>query len=1204
MRKGKLNKIKWFFVGVVLCAASLSPDLFAAINLNIRNLNVDNMPIIECEIKADNNGVPVVIDSKNVLIQEGFKVCSKYQYELLSDGWYKIKWATERDDYEDSNKTDKDRYLINIFVSSGGETGTAARVILTDENRRVTIHNNVNYNLIEEALVDPRYPLQIRLNAIGNFKDKYMEKVRVDSITFDSPAFSYTFEGNSTDQSIKSLPGLFQPTILYLVNIYFKPTDNKSFRSYMTVHFEGGFKSRLALYAGTFNVERKTVLNLVYPNGKEKLTPCQDIEIKWKGHTQDLPVRVDYSIDGGSTWKYINEVVDSVCNWKIPDLNSENVFIRVTQDFNKTSEKSFVGQPGTILKTAFNSNGSKVISVNEFGEIYEWDVYSSSVPIVINKYYLGAKDQTEYIVSKGLEYIDNDKQIVSANSLYPNPKTSISYFNIGSDVPYKSFDAPDNMSVKRMISDPSKQYLFLIPESGSKIVIMKADDFTEKGKLLFDAPVVDLSFNNVHDTCTVLLLNGDVILLDASKFPLQTEIKRINVPYLPVFTHVTISPDGNLIGLSSVSYNTGKATSNQVVDISRNTIIRTYRPAASETVSINFSPSSTHFIVAAQGQQQLSLFDINQLVQPIYINGHASMLTDMKMAPEGNSILTASGGENKLSIRTFTYPEFDLSDNSFSVTPPVIALTNPVINDAKIGTKNNYTYSVNFCNTGLVPAFLDKAFLANSVHFKVTNKIVPDTLLPGQCLSFDLVYLPVDTGRLADEIIIQGCSKEYKLPLTAISLDRNLSYMESTPLDFGEVCSNTVLEKKIALLRNDDNIDVTINYLSLNNGIDSRYWIKENIKDTVIKPGEILYVTLVFAPNTLGEIKDSVVIYYASQTKVRKFFSVKGTGIGTYLEASHETLLFIPEQPVRKMTIKNTGITPLVVSDIILTPSGFYKNNTILPFTIAPGAIEEIELEYVKENAVPVNLLLNANPCPVQKDIVLDIYKGSSVLTLPTISVDAKDDALIEVKYKNFENGDYKGIREFNSVITCNAKLFYPLSVSSQYGNSEIESNTVENGRRKIKIKTIAEFPLEGTAFVLKGVPGLADVYSTDLSFDPAALYWGSSIDNNLKNGSLTVSGICGDRKIYDNSNLILKSINPNPANVLTNIKFSAEKDCKAKIIIYDLSGNIILSTDFFSVTAGENNLSLNISQLSSGTYKLVVQSDDSKIIGTLTIVR
>ncbi|MGN6646869.1 MAG: OmpA family protein [Cytophaga sp.] len=131
----------------------------------------------------------------------------------------------------------------------------------------------------------------------------------------------------------------------------------------------------------------KPVVNLIFPDGKEKLIAGQDTLIRWSTQNVTDPVNISLSFNAGKSWiSVIDSSRDDLLNWKIPNMPGDNNLIKVevlaTQKKN-TIESKVVYDGFKDIMNAYNlsPDGSRYITQTTT-ELFLHDTYTNTV---INK---------------------------------------------------------------------------------------------------------------------------------------------------------------------------------------------------------------------------------------------------------------------------------------------------------------------------------------------------------------------------------------------------------------------------------------------------------------------------------------------------------------------------------------------------------------------------------------------------------------------------------------------------------------------------------------------------------------------------------------------------------------------------------------------------------------------------------------------------
>ncbi|MDT3739267.1 MAG: T9SS type A sorting domain-containing protein [Candidatus Kapabacteria bacterium] len=1176
------------------------------------NINTDEFPLLKLNVKVADGGVPVELTANQFYILEEAMVCEPIEVTPLTGGWQTVKWYTKLNDFTKVGSENKDyiAQLLTVYKNNPDRKLIIGRI---EWLPYLMISSSASNGQIRDAYwpnVSPgnSIPFQILINGyLQQLNTFQQENIKIDSVKTNTPYFTFKWLGPLIGEK-KEPPAELGVGIDYLVNIYFTPDKGGYFQDVMTIYFNNGMKRHIPLYGNSFKVGIDKLLELTEPLKGTVLATCQDVKIKWKGHDPDNPVEIYYSTDAGYEWKLIDVVKDSSYTWKVPNIETRFLYLKIRQDF-KNSKVELLSEDGfPVFSVNYNSPGTILSSVNSMGKIMTWDLVSGSSPALLRRHYIETliPESEEKFYSFGLEYSNNDDKFFAGyrNYLYPSflQRDTIAVFTTAETAPVKKIGLPVGFRSKSMKSDRAKKYLTVFPEYGSKLLqySMQTDELIKE--IVFDSPIMDIAYNTNSDSAAVLLINGKIKLVKLDEF---TVFDELNFNIFPNFLEIAYSPNGKFIGIGSQADNSGLKTNVYLIDIATRQIVKVFNPSGGNPVALQFNPTSTSLIVGSETDKQIAIFDLTSSQPSSSMFGHNDIMTDLKMSPSGFSIVSTSISRlDNIVYRTFTYPQEDQSTGNLRIEIPKLNTEIVKLPDAYLGTSNKHTIT-SICNTGLAMADIYEAHFRSSVHYRMTKTWVRDTALAGECLNFDIIFNPLDTGMIRDTLILYHCSKQYFIPFESYSIPRRITLL-SNGFDFGDVCIGDTLSKEFPLFRNDDPVPLVLNYTILKVQQDTYFSNIGLVKDTVLLPGEIFIAKFKFIPITLGPSQAEIQIYHSNQKGIYSSSLIKGRGIGSNVQLSHEVLRFIPEINVREITIKNIGLTDVFFDQFRVEPFGAFEVLTPAGFNLKPDEEKVLQISWNGEDEVIAQLIIDANPCLIQRFIQLDFYRGQSVVTLPVVTTEAyNENVKIPILYTNTENGPYEGKRIFEAEFSVNSKLFLPRSIESKYGTATLTSNNVNNGLRTFGIKVEGDFPLSDTVAVITGVAGLSDIDRSALLMSDNSTGWSKFVNTKSLPGEIIIIGICEDRYIIHVGSIIKNIlVIPNPVVETAKIRFELTENVTVKCEIIDNSGlSNVMCSDFDGKT-GENILDLNLSKFGTGNYKVRIATGNSFITTNLIILR
>ena len=1147
--------------------------------LSIRNIDYQNFPVMKAEIRAVHNSQLVTINQNNLLFLEGF--FSHRDFTVTSpdaDGWQNIDWIP------DHNAIEETAYVANLVLTHEKESGFLPIQISNIEDKIGTF---VFKNASGERIFD----LQFVETAIGDTSlrsisceyfynlltpDKLIKSIRVDSINISNDNFIVEWRGNQFNNNPPPTNVLFTSN---QVLVRFAPYEEGAQSAIIKVFYNRGAVVYLRVQGNKKKVVAKTNLKLNFPNGGETFTPCQDTLITWEGNVKNIYTKAELSYNDGKTWEKVDSAVADSMEWKVPTKKTSlTAKMRVSQDFTKQPPHNFpIGS--SVYSVDYNFKSTKAISFS-VGSISEWDLVKLDNSRI--EYNLNSRNSGQLPISA--KYISEDRfaAIYSVGNF-----DTLAIFQVGNTTAIEKIDISD-FNPKQIYTLRDKNEFLILPSFGNFFRVYNSNTLAVKQEVVYQQPITDMGIANDSTIMAVSCLDGKVLIVSKSDFQTKDSIEFYRTP---VIAKLNISPDGKLVGLSSLARANEGRTNSMIWDLETKNIVTSVNISGSDPVEIGFSPTGNMAIFAYQYQNQINIYDLVKGVQNGIIETFSDAMQSLAYSSENNSFLVSSVGSGNFKLKQyfFTFPETDESDGSFRIINPIIEKEPFVFGDEYIFNDEKKSFSLEFCNKGEVPLFIEDAHFQNQVHFSVDNFALPDTLLPGECIDISIIFNPKDTSIVTDSLILSSCNLEYAVFVSGNGLNRNIVFNKSI-IDLGEVCIQDTTYVTDKIFTNGDPVPLRFNKFQVDS---ADIFAFENYKrDTILAPGESIMATVRVVPNKVGIITSDYYVMHSDQEKYKAAAKLQVKGIGTFVEISHTTLPFIPEQKVRILTIKNVGTDPVEITNAILNPTTDFKINTPTPIFIQPGETKEIEIEWIgTDNNISATLELEAVPCLTQRVIEIIDYHAESSMKIEDTNADPLDTTSIAITFYNNENASYKGIRKFEAFVTINPKIFIPEYAVSEYGDATIENVGIENGKRLMKLTVNGDFPDRGTLAKIIGYPGLSEETTSTMLFDTdKSIFWGESTNESMRSGLFTLLLTCNDQSIIHSATEI-QSVSPNPVNSTANIQIYSNENEEFDLVVLDPRGEEMYK-EKIKLQIGENIVQFDSSGFLSGSYYIVLKRD------------
>jgi WD40 repeat protein len=187
--------------------------------------------------------------------------------------------------------------------------------------------------------------LNVTLTAVGR-------AVTVRAITPLNPGSKFSVSGVST-------PFTLAPGERKTIAVRYAPTDTGYAFSRWRIESDACTGSTLFASGGSGRTEPS--IHLIRPNGGEVFHAGEDATITWEGVGRDDTVRLEYSIDAGSTWRTIAPRTAGLSyRWKVPATPSNRCLARVAQIGSGAGEAPPTTRHQGSKTFAIHPDGSRV----------------------------------------------------------------------------------------------------------------------------------------------------------------------------------------------------------------------------------------------------------------------------------------------------------------------------------------------------------------------------------------------------------------------------------------------------------------------------------------------------------------------------------------------------------------------------------------------------------------------------------------------------------------------------------------------------------------------------------------------------------------------------------------------------------------------------------------------------------------------------
>lgn len=1195
-----IPRLAW---NVLILLLLVSASAQAQLSLSRVSFDVSKYPKVSARVRATNGGNPVNLLPSQFALLESNIAYAPTTVTQEGNGNHLIEWTSSQFGY----------ISATLLAIDGGQTASIAydATVPKTVGGRVIVRDSMSRNVpfyvdFETVPVGGSDTIKLKVVATEGARegDGPAERpVLLESITTKNPNFKVNWKRSfgTSDPPVNIISPLE-----YRIDLICEPTTAGPLSDVLTVTFEGGMRTDIMISANPSTYPQRTIMNVVSPNGGETFAPCQEVPIQWSGMINGFYAYVDVSMDNGRTWTVVDSTQDSTLLWRVPKELSDSVRIKVYQKFQSTNPQWLRGEQSPATSAAYSADSRYLLIAYGSGTIIEWDVVTATR---VGTYVTGS---TTGVAPRSLSYIGRTRDFVTVTSRERTRGGNLLKFVQGTATSVATVAVPADVEVREIGTDQNGTKIYLLPQLAGRIPVYEPSTLAPLQPIILTSPAASSAING--NTIGVSQVNGEVVIYDAIT---GAEQRRSNTGIAdghgPATHRFATSLNGRLVALAGKRLEIANGSREQrtfIYDMQEESIVKILYRETSDAVNMTFSPSNAYLGLGFEYNQQFVVYDLrtaSTLPPSGATEGHANKLTDLAFAPDGSTLVSTSlDSLYNVLLRRVSTPESDISDNVFRITPVQLNIASVSLGEILIGVTHDTTITANVCNTGTVPAAFDWSALVGGTWLVVTNNISADTVQPGECVTISLRATPLDTGLLSDTLVLSACGTEFRVPIQVQSLDRDLDVLTDME-NFGDVCIGLTSGKRLAVIRNNDPVPVTINSVFVEGGLQAQFRVADAISDLVVPPNGTLEVTVEFVPRKLGYDTGSVIIRYAGQSVVNRVVRVTGRGSGADIQLSHGALAFIPEIPERDLVVRNESDNPVMIDSATITAGEPFVLLTTLPVEIGPKDSVVLRIRYNMGNVGSnAKIALSVQPCATATDVALAAYSGTANISVPVIEADPRSDSTtIPITASITENVAYDGIRPFFGVVRVNPRLYLARNITSTIGTAEILSQDIVNDVREIRFRIDGNF--RGIAEIgrLSGYAGMAEVDTSILSFDIAAEGFGTSVTETYADGLLRIILPDPSRRIVDRTIApIVRAVKPQPASTSAVIDVALRDGADLTLRIVDQHGADLIAPMARTVSGGEHSLPIDVETLPPGVYLIIVSTPAGSTTTPMVIIR
>jgi WD40 repeat protein len=581
-------------------------------------------------------------------------------------------------------------------------------------------------------------------------------------------------------------------------------------------------------------------LKITRPNGGEYF-PAGGLEkITWEGVLPIDTLKLEYSLDEGSTWTTITEEAANLeYEWRVPNTPSDKCLMKATQftpaetrsqvidgemenveaiSWDPTGERIVYDGEDRSLKIVRVSNGDilhRISSYLHYTDV-KWNPKNNSIAVAQSDYLIRILDPESGTFTKNIGY---HEKWIPALSWHPNGTNLASG---GNDNKIKLWETVNIKLVKEI-------------DAGGE--------------------VLDLEWNYDGSLLASASTTRNIKIWD----PFNAELLKTLSGHSNSVTAISWSPFGNRL-VSASNDSTIK-----IWDVETEEVI--YDIHTGSVVNDVVWSLDGFQIAAALQDNTIAIWDpeTGDRINTLY--GHTAGVQTLAWRPDGMRMASGSD-DNTIRIWYFDYfMQEDESDSLWTITLPVVSAKDVDMGTVRNGTIKDSVLTSFINNIGNVAVEIDSIKIsgANADEFQLASGIPPYSIIAGEKQDVEFRFKPNSIGAKQAEIHLYSQNDTLINQISGISVEPDLRLLTEI-IDFGQVGVTFSKDSLCLLLENIGTESVVITDTRITGPDTSSFIILDDLKSFSIEPGEKKDILIRFMPLDSGRTNTQLTFYYNDDT--------------------------------------------------------------------------------------------------------------------------------------------------------------------------------------------------------------------------------------------------------------------------------------------------------------------------------------------------
>ena len=454
------------------------------------SLDASAYPKMRARVRAQSGGQPTILSTSNTYLIEGNISFAPSKITAEANGVHVVEWTTSQfNAFGSANSPRQLAFASTIMAFGAGSTATTSysATLPMNNGAKVIVRDSMSRNLplfVDFGNVAPGGTDTVKLKIVAtevalSGTPPQERRARLESVTTKTGNFKVIWKGSF---GTPPPPANLISPLEYRIDVVCLPTTSDPISDVLTVTYEDGMRTDVMLTANPATYPRRTILNLVTPNGGESFAPCQHIPVSWSGMVPGFKAYVEFTLDNGRTWKLIDSTLDSMLVWRTPQALSDSARIRVYQAFQSSNPVWLDGERSQALNAAYSADGKYLAVGYSNGAVVEWDITTNTKT---NTY--RAEPMTGLRIS-AVAFIGRTRNIAAAFTRMVGGGGNVVLFEAGNASSVATEVIPSDVSVSDIGTDVNGTVLYAVPYRSGRILRYDATTLAVRSAINLTAP--------------------------------------------------------------------------------------------------------------------------------------------------------------------------------------------------------------------------------------------------------------------------------------------------------------------------------------------------------------------------------------------------------------------------------------------------------------------------------------------------------------------------------------------------------------------------------------------------------------------------------------------------------------------------------------------------------------------------------------------